>query len=74
MDQVKKMYITGYHKIDVNKLAACTLVFEGSKEVVASQQAKVYSLAKEFGGVKADATNGKRYLLYILSLYSISSY
>jgi hypothetical protein len=38
-------------------------VFEGSVEVVNAQQSKVYSLAKEFGGIKADATNGKRYVM-----------
>jgi len=59
-DMIKKKYITIYQGFDVNKMSACTLVFEGSKETVTAQQKKVYALAKEHGGVKADATNGKR--------------
>jgi alkyldihydroxyacetonephosphate synthase len=57
---VKKKYITGWHGIDLNQLSACTLVFEGSKEVVQAQQAKVYQIAKKYNGIKADAENGKR--------------
>jgi len=60
MDLIKKKYITVYQGFDLNKISACTLVFEGSKETVAAQQKKVYSLAKQNGGIKADATNGKR--------------
>jgi len=60
LDILKKKYITGWHGIDLNQLAACTLVFEGSKEEVQVQQARVYAIAKKYNGVKADADNGKR--------------
>lgn len=60
LDIVKKKYITSWHGIDLNQLAACTLVFEGSRDVVQQQQAKIYQIAKKHSGVKADAENGKR--------------
>jgi len=60
MDAVKKQYITKWHKVDLNELSAATLVFEGSKDQVNAQQKKIYSIAKKYGGIKADAANGIR--------------
>uniref|UniRef100_A0A6B2L0P4 Alkylglycerone-phosphate synthase n=1 Tax=Arcella intermedia TaxID=1963864 RepID=A0A6B2L0P4_9EUKA len=59
-DLLKKKYITQWHGFDVNQMAAATLVFEGTKEEVSSQQKIVYAIAKRYNGVKADAKNGKR--------------
>eukprot|EP01126_Amoeba_proteus_P045229 TRINITY_DN5054_c0_g1_i12.p1 TRINITY_DN5054_c0_g1~~TRINITY_DN5054_c0_g1_i12.p1 ORF type:complete len:525 (-),score=106.40 TRINITY_DN5054_c0_g1_i12:119-1693(-) len=60
MDVIKKAYVTKWHGIDLGQLSACTLLFEGTPDLVKAQQAKVYALAKLHNGVKADAENGKR--------------
>ena len=45
---------------DPTQMVACTLVFEGAKEDVAAQEAKVYAIAAKHNGMKAGAENGSR--------------
>lgn len=70
VDFLKKKYLTQYHGIDLETLAAVTIVFEGTKSEVKEQQRRVYDTAAKFNGVKADAANGERgYALTFMIAY-----
>eukprot|EP01128_Nolandella_sp_AFSM9_P012330 TRINITY_DN9174_c0_g1_i1.p1 TRINITY_DN9174_c0_g1~~TRINITY_DN9174_c0_g1_i1.p1 ORF type:complete len:607 (+),score=111.93 TRINITY_DN9174_c0_g1_i1:401-2221(+) len=70
VELLKRGYLTQYHGVDLEQLAACTMVFEGSKSEVAAQQKKIYSIAKSHGGIKADAASGERgYALTFMVAY-----
>ncbi|MBC7544835.1 MAG: FAD-binding oxidoreductase [Candidatus Sericytochromatia bacterium] len=58
--KLEKLLVTKVLGYEPNQMVACTLVFEGSKQEVAEQEAVVYRLAKEVGGMKAGEDNGKR--------------
>ncbi|OGQ04562.1 MAG: oxidase [Deltaproteobacteria bacterium RIFCSPLOWO2_12_FULL_44_12] len=58
--QLEKFFVTKLKGFDPKKMVACTLVFEGKKEEVASQEKVVYRIAKKHNGLKAGAENGKR--------------
>jgi alkyldihydroxyacetonephosphate synthase len=58
--RAQKWLVTGPLGFDPSRMVAVTLVFEGSKEEVARQQRMVYRLAKQHGGMKGGAENGKR--------------
>lgn len=58
--KLEKALVTKILGYDPNRMVACTLVFEGSREEVAQQEALVYRLAKRHGGMKAGPDNGKR--------------
>jgi alkyldihydroxyacetonephosphate synthase len=60
IDAAKKYYITKIKKFDPDHMCACTLVFEGSKEVVELQKKEIMKLAKKFEGLRAGEENGKR--------------
>ena len=47
-------------KFDPNKMSLCTLLFEGSKIEVETQQKIVYGIAKKYKGFRAGAENGER--------------
>jgi len=68
-EQFKKLMVTKWYGFDLEQLCAATLVFEGSKEVVAHQERMVYSIAKKYGGLKADENSGKRgyFLTYMIA-------
>lgn len=58
--RIEKWFVTKIRGFDPNQMVACTLVFEGSREEVKSQEATVYRLAKRHGGMKAGAENGEK--------------
>lgn len=58
--RAEKLLVTGPLKFDPNQMTACTLVFEGTEADVSEQEAVVYRLAKQHGGFKAGAENGRR--------------
>lgn len=58
--QLQKMYVTKVKKFKPDQMVACTLVFEGTKRDVHDQEARVYPLAFQHGGIKAGGENGKR--------------
>ncbi|CDJ54037.1 Ac2-202, related [Eimeria brunetti] len=59
-DGIKNFYLNKIKGWREEDLCACTLLFEGSKEEVASQQRNLYKAAKGFGGLPAGAKNGQR--------------
>ncbi len=60
MDKIKKIYLVKVRGIDLHKMAAATIVMEGSAKEVSYQEANIYNLAKQFKGMAAGAENGKR--------------
>jgi alkyldihydroxyacetonephosphate synthase len=57
---LEKFFVTKLKGFDPNQMVACTLVFEGTAEEVARQEAAVYRIAAKHGGMKAGAENGLR--------------
>ena len=58
--RLEKLYVTRLRGFDPDRMTACTLVYEGSREEVAVQEAAAKRLAKAFGGMHAGASNGER--------------
>ena len=52
--------VTRLKGFDPEKMAACTLVFEGDADRVRAQERDVYRLAKRHRGLAAGSENGKR--------------
>lgn len=58
--KIEKWFITRAKGFDPNQMVACTLLFEGNRDEVESQQATVKRLASKYGGVHAGAENGAK--------------
>ncbi|MBI2339790.1 MAG: FAD-binding oxidoreductase [Deltaproteobacteria bacterium] len=58
--RMEKFFVVTLKKFDVQKMVACTLVFEGSRGEVKRQEKAVYRLAKKYGGMRAGAENGRK--------------
>ncbi len=58
--KIEKIFVTQIKGFDPTQMVACTLVFEGAKEDVAAQEARVYGIAAKHSGMKAGAENGSR--------------
>ena len=69
VNKAKKWYVTQHLKFDPTKMVAATLLFEGTKADIRRQEAKVYKIAKKYGGMKAGAENGIRgyFLTYMIA-------
>ncbi len=60
IDKVKKQFLFKIKRFDPLKMAACTIVMEGTAREVATQRDTIFSLASEFGGMSGGASNGRR--------------
>lgn len=60
MSNFEKWFVTKFKGFDPDRMAACTLVFEGSRAQVAAQQKIAKRLAKRHGGLGGGASNGER--------------
>jgi len=58
--RIEKWVVTRLAGFQVDRMVACTLLFEGSAEEVARQERSVYGLAKRRRGMKGGAENGRR--------------
>jgi alkyldihydroxyacetonephosphate synthase len=58
--RVEKFYATRLKGFDPRRMVACTLLYEGSRREVESEEAAVRRLARRHGGMRAGAENGKR--------------
>ena len=69
MDYVKKIYVTKIKGFEPTEMCACTLLFEGTNKLVASQSSTVYAIADKYGGLKGGEENGKRgyFLTYMIA-------
>ncbi len=57
---VEKFFVLRVKGFEADKMCACTLVFEGTKEEVAAQERATYRIAAKHRGMKAGAENGER--------------
>ena len=58
--RLERWFVTGVRGFAVDRMVACTLVFEGRRDEVRQQEASVYGLARRHGGMKAGGENGER--------------
>lgn len=72
--KVEKFFVTKIKGFDPDKMAACTLVFEGSKDEVAHQERDVYRIAARYKGMKAGSENGRRGYQLIFSIAYIRDF
>lgn len=68
-DKAKKYFVLNIKKFNPNKMAVVTILFEGSEEEIKYQQKSVYNIAKQHGGMRAGAENGKRgyFLTFVIA-------
>jgi len=57
---VEKFFVTKIKGFEPEKMAPCTLVFEGTRAEVERQQREVYAIAAKHKGMKAGGENGRR--------------
>lgn len=70
VDKISKFYVLKVRHFDPNEMVAATIVFEGSAEEVAYQNAKIRQLANQYKGVIAGSKNGQRgYMLTFAIAY-----
>lgn len=58
--KLEKLYVTKLRGFEPQRMCACTLVFEGTREQVRQQEDAVYGTAARHGGLKGGSENGKR--------------
>lgn len=57
---MEKFFVTRIKGFEPEKMAPCTLVFEGTRAEVERQQREVYAIASKHKGMKAGSENGRR--------------
>ena len=57
---LERAWVLRVRGFDAGRMVACTLLFEGSEDEVATQERAVYRLAARHGGTKAGGENGER--------------
>jgi len=58
--RLEKFFVTRVKGFAVDRMVACTLLFEGTRAEVAAQERAVYRIAAQHGGIKGGAENGQR--------------
>jgi alkyldihydroxyacetonephosphate synthase len=58
--RLQKLFVTRLAGFAVDRMVACTLLFEGTRPEVAAQERSVYRLAARHRGIKGGAENGQR--------------
>jgi alkyldihydroxyacetonephosphate synthase len=58
--KLEKRYVTGVRGFDVDRMTACTLVYEGTRKDVEAQAAAAKRIAARHGGLRAGSSNGER--------------
>jgi len=56
----EKLFVTRVKGFDVERMTACTLVFEGRRDEVREEERQTYRLARRHGGMAGGAENGRR--------------
>lgn len=59
VSELQKLFVTKIHGVDLEKMVACTLVFEGEDEEQRELEARAMRTAKKFGGFGAGGAAGK---------------
>jgi alkyldihydroxyacetonephosphate synthase len=60
VSQAEKLFVTKVKGFDVERMTACTMVYEGTRDEVAAQQKRATAIAKRHGGLAGGAANGER--------------
>ncbi|XP_065920530.1 alkyldihydroxyacetonephosphate synthase, peroxisomal-like [Dysidea avara] len=69
-DKLKLVYLTRFKGYEVDKIAACTLLLEGTAAEVSTQEQRLYSIAAKYGGIPGGEENGKKgYMLTFVIAY-----
>lgn len=69
-DGLKRFYLTKIKGIDLFKISAMTLLFEGAEDEVKAQEKKIYEIATQNRGIPGGGTNGQRgYILTFVIAY-----
>jgi len=58
--RLERLFVTRVKGFAVDRMAACTLLFEGSEVEVAAQERSVYGLAARHRGLRGGSENGER--------------
>ena len=58
--RLQRLWVTRLLRFDPGSMVACTLVYEGSRDEVAVQEAAVERLSRRHGGLGTGAENGRR--------------
>lgn len=75
LEGLKRFYITKIKGIDLEKVCAMTLLFEGAEDEVKTQEKKIYEIAAQNHGFPGGGTNGERgYILTFVIAYIRVSY
>jgi len=69
MDKIKKYYIMNIAGFKPLEICACTLAYEGNREMIKLQENQINRLARKFKGLRAGADNGIRgyFLTYMIA-------
>lgn len=69
LDKVKKAYLTNIKGFELDRMCAVTLLFEGERSSVISQQRAILDLAKKYQGISGGPDNGRRgyFLTYMIA-------
>ncbi|MEE2834130.1 MAG: FAD-binding oxidoreductase [Candidatus Latescibacterota bacterium] len=60
LDRVQMFFLTTLKGFDPKRMAACTIVMEGTRREVAHQKKIIFSLAKSYGGLSGGSHKGQR--------------
>jgi alkyldihydroxyacetonephosphate synthase len=58
--RLQRLFVTKVKGFALDRMSACTLVFEGTGREVKAQQRATYALARRYGGLAGGASNGQR--------------
>lgn len=69
-DNLKHLYLTKWARFDLEQMVACTVLFEGNKDVIDREQKQIYAIADKHGGINAGQNNGRKgYFLTFMIAY-----
>ena len=58
--RLQRLFVTKVKRFALDRISACTLVFEGTRQEVTAQQKSTYALARRYGGLAGGSSNGQR--------------
>lgn len=58
--RLEKLYVTRLRGFRPDRMVACTILYEGSRNQVALESAALHRIARRHGGMRAGAENGRR--------------
>uniref|UniRef100_A0A182NCQ5 Alkylglycerone-phosphate synthase n=1 Tax=Anopheles dirus TaxID=7168 RepID=A0A182NCQ5_9DIPT len=69
-EKLKKVYLTRVKRLQLDRIAIATLLFEGHDDQVKQHETKIFAIAKRYGGFSAGSSNGEKgYILTFVIAY-----